>query len=1485
MTSFFIVMQGGIMRTLHGAVWLWMVFLGVCLSCGRHTGRTDAYLRADSLNRTAYAMRYRDLDASAQAAREAFRLAAGNSDLRAEALNSEAFCAFMRMDFEHASRLYRQALGEGDNEIEFLIADVGMMKICQRTAMNKEFYDYRSSALRRMKRIREDEKQITDAHTRLRLNYAISEFYIVSGIYFYYLQQQEASLQAIDAIDVDAIRKDTAQWLYYVYMRGSGGMYEAPTREKLLAGELGYLVNCLMTSRARGYVYFEANALQALAELLNFRRNREILSRNSRDMLRLVNDRDLPLDSLPLAYARQALDLFKQYGDWYQISGTYRTLATYYNYMGCPEKALPNLDTALQYVNLHHERFYHCTDTFDRLRTYIPGSGRPIELKWIADEGIKTVPEWILRLREQLSRTYSAMGMKQQSDYNRNIYLDLLDYTRQDKLLESRYAALEREEKQLNALLFLVLLGLGMLIGLFVMLNRRWKKRNRLYLSVLKQVFELCRKIISAVPASAEDMKEVVDAVQQTVREDFLHIFGAVDIQICLKDEDTGVLSDTLPFLLPEGTTGFRFDLISSEDEKVIGCVWMALKHPLHKEGKALLQLVSPYLAWTLVNGANLVSLDDERRKVEKEQYIHQQHLTENKKENVVKKACLAIVTGILPYIDRVANEVRKLRLAPYARQEAVKRGKYVYIDELITRINEYNDILALWIKMRQGIVSLNIESFSLNELFEMIGKGRRSFEMKRQTLDICSTSAVVKADRALTLFMINTLAENARKYTPEGGHVELRADETDAYVEISVSDNGPGLTAEDVNCILGEKVYDSGHIGLATAGDVQSLRSQKGHGFGLMNCKGIIEKYRKTNALFSVCCFAIESTPGKGSRFYFRLPKGVKRALCLIGIVLVACAGTSCGRHVSDEVQAPGQVASYDSLLAIANDYANQVYECNVEGCYADALVYADSVLRYLNMHYLCYSGCDAPLLQLYRNDNVLAEQSWLEKDFDTDYYILLDVRNESAVAALAVKDFPTYYYNNLAYTSLYKQISKDRSLEQYCVQMRQSANNKIIALVLLVLLVVACLVGYYLLYWRKRVHYRYNMEQVFVINQGIVSSVRLNGDGEIMSEVLFSRLIDELNELFPVSALGLALFDEETAALRWYFSFHTDADEARTLMQRCFDKQAVVYGDASGWMTLPLRVEVGGEIHHMGVFALQVMQQRLNEEDVLLVELVVDYLAAVLYNAVVRVREKYTDIELAQDDARRVFHEENMLHVQNMVLDNCLSTIKHETIYYPNRIKQIIDRLNEKDVLPETEEQEQLQTVDELVNYYKDIFTLLSSCAARQLDEVTFRRAEVRVEYLNERLDRYFRKVTRKLPFQLMLETQMPEGLAVSGDSVLLEFLFENLVNEVLRYPESGTITVSAQLDNGFVRFCFTDRRRTFTQEELNGLFYPSLSRMYAGSGNKLVGTEFLVCKQIIRDHDEFAGRRGCRINACPEEGGGYTVWFTIPQKTNKV
>lgn len=181
------------------------------------------------------------------------------------------------MDFEQASRLYRRAEVASENEVEALIADVGMMRVCQRTSLNKEFYDYRNNALRRIRRIREYDEALADERLNRRFNYALSEFYIVSGVYYYYLQQDEAALRSIQAISEESLKADTSQWLYYVYMRGSGGMYEAPTPDEVTLGEFECLVQCLQVSRMKDYIYFEANSLQAMAELLCMRRNRTLL--------------------------------------------------------------------------------------------------------------------------------------------------------------------------------------------------------------------------------------------------------------------------------------------------------------------------------------------------------------------------------------------------------------------------------------------------------------------------------------------------------------------------------------------------------------------------------------------------------------------------------------------------------------------------------------------------------------------------------------------------------------------------------------------------------------------------------------------------------------------------------------------------------------------------------------------------------------------------------------------------------------------------------------------------------------------------------------------------------------------------------------------------------------------------------------------------------------------------------------------------------
>ena len=91
---------------------------------------------------------------------------------------------------------------------------------------------------------------------------------------------------------------------------------------------------------------------------------------------------------------------------------------------------------------------------------------------------------------------------------------------------------------------------------------------------------------------------------------------------------------------------------------------------------------------------------------------------------------------------------------------------------------------------------------------------------------------------------------------------------------------------------------------------------------------------------------------------------------------------------------------------------------------------------------------------------------------------------------------------------------------------------------------------------------------------------------------------------------------------------------------------------------------------------------------------------------------------------------------------------------------------------------------------------------------------------------------------------------------------------------------------VDEEYIRFLFIDRRRKKTREELNQLFYPDLKRMTTtGEKGELRGTEYLICKQIIREHDEFAGIRGCRINAEQAVEGGFTVYFTIPRKIKKI
>lgn len=122
-----------------------------------------------------------------------------------------------------------------------------------------------------------------------------------------------------------------------------------------------------------------------------------------------------------------------------------------------------------------------------------------------------------------------------------------------------------------------------------------------------------------------------------------------------------------------------------------------------------------------------------------------------------------------------------------------------------------------------------------------------------------------VMADSQRIIQVLRNLIQNAIKYTPSDPHISIDlkvlsgdedADHPNGMVQISVQDNGIGLTQENRDLIF-ERFYRV---------DTGSTRRTEGTGLGLAICRGIVEAHGGQ--------IWVESEGrNKGSTFYFTLP------------------------------------------------------------------------------------------------------------------------------------------------------------------------------------------------------------------------------------------------------------------------------------------------------------------------------------------------------------------------------------------------------------------------------------------------------------------------------------------------------------------------------------------------------------------------------------------------------------------------------------
>ena len=102
---------------------------------------------------------------------------------------------------------------------------------------------------------------------------------------------------------------------------------------------------------------------------------------------------------------------------------------------------------------------------------------------------------------------------------------------------------------------------------------------------------------------------------------------------------------------------------------------------------------------------------------------------------------------------------------------------------------------------------------------------------------------------------VLNNLIGNAIRHTPVDGHVDVRAIRTNLGVEVSVSDTGEGIRAEDL-----PHVFQSFY-----RGEKSRSRSTGGAGLGLAISRGIVHAHGGQ--------IHVQSEAGCGSKFTFTLP------------------------------------------------------------------------------------------------------------------------------------------------------------------------------------------------------------------------------------------------------------------------------------------------------------------------------------------------------------------------------------------------------------------------------------------------------------------------------------------------------------------------------------------------------------------------------------------------------------------------------------
>ena len=182
-------------------------------------------------------------------------------------------------------------------------------------------------------------------------------------------------------------------------------------------------------------------------------------------------------------------------------------------------------------------------------------------------------------------------------------------------------------------------------------------------------------------------------------------------------------------------------------------------------------------------------------------------------------------------------------------------REKVAAIDSQAEKLKFLIDSLVKMSRLESGLMTYVSVTSSVDELLESITDSLSSKACaKGITIEYEPTTLYINTDPKWTYEAIFNIADNAVKYTNEGG-VKMSATEYEMFVRIDIEDTGIGISEEDSAKIF-SRFYRS-----------REVSEEEGVGIGLCLAREIITGVGGY--------IRLESTPGNGSKFSVYIPKG----------------------------------------------------------------------------------------------------------------------------------------------------------------------------------------------------------------------------------------------------------------------------------------------------------------------------------------------------------------------------------------------------------------------------------------------------------------------------------------------------------------------------------------------------------------------------------------------------------------------------------